>query len=490
MAINFPGSPATNDTYTFGGRTWMWNGTAWISINTSISAAFLTANLAYAAANSAGGGADATARVTANLAFAHANAAFLQANSAGGGTIVQDYLAATRYIAFVDAISGAATQSNVSTSFTFTPSSNTLSVGGRLIVANTNPDPGFSAHIEGNVKISSTGTALLIIEGDSDNISETDGARILFVQDGGLTTGRIGFRHNSNDLEIVNDEASQDVRIGTANIFRLIVDGSGNVSIGNGVISSTHTLEVLGTFIANTTSTMINLDDTGLLFSRNNTPSLSVTGEIAEFNHDANSYAQVHLRNANTGTKASGDIIVTADVGTDSTDFIDLGINNSGFVDPAWTINNSRDGYLYTSHGNLAIGTANTSNNRSITFFVGGTLAVNERARIDQTGNILIGRTDSTVGLRTKLDVNGAINASAYLINGSLLTVTVNIGNGTANTFNITHNKNSFYVIPAVRENSTGYFIYPDMKTITPNHLFLEFVAAPSTNQYTVIVSG
>ena len=29
MALNFPNSPATNDTHTEAGRTWKWNGTAW-----------------------------------------------------------------------------------------------------------------------------------------------------------------------------------------------------------------------------------------------------------------------------------------------------------------------------------------------------------------------------------------------------------------------------------------------------------------------------
>lgn len=32
MSFNFPSSPALNDTYTFGGRSWQWNGSAWDSI--------------------------------------------------------------------------------------------------------------------------------------------------------------------------------------------------------------------------------------------------------------------------------------------------------------------------------------------------------------------------------------------------------------------------------------------------------------------------
>ena len=35
MAINFPSSPSVNDTYTFGGRTWLWNGEGWEAITTT-----------------------------------------------------------------------------------------------------------------------------------------------------------------------------------------------------------------------------------------------------------------------------------------------------------------------------------------------------------------------------------------------------------------------------------------------------------------------
>jgi hypothetical protein len=32
MPINFPDSPALNDTFTAGGRTWKWDGTVWQSV--------------------------------------------------------------------------------------------------------------------------------------------------------------------------------------------------------------------------------------------------------------------------------------------------------------------------------------------------------------------------------------------------------------------------------------------------------------------------
>ena len=35
MAINFPASPTNGDTYTYGSRTWSWNGSAWDAITTT-----------------------------------------------------------------------------------------------------------------------------------------------------------------------------------------------------------------------------------------------------------------------------------------------------------------------------------------------------------------------------------------------------------------------------------------------------------------------
>jgi hypothetical protein len=57
-----------------------------------------------------------------------------------------------------------------------------------------------------------------------------------------------------------------------------------------------------------------------------------------------------------------------------------------------------------------------------LTFNTAGT----EDVRIDATGNVLIGRTNSTVGQGVKLDVNGAINASAFLVNGTLVSTISN----------------------------------------------------------------
>jgi hypothetical protein len=71
---------------------------------------------------------------------------------------------------------------------------------------------------------------------------------------------------------------------------------------------------------------------------------------------------------------------------------------------------------------------------------------------------------------------------------GSGSTFTSNVGNNSANVFSVNHNLNKLGPIPMVRENSTGYYVYPDLKHTSANTIVLEFTTAPTTNQYILIV--
>lgn len=73
---------------------------------------------------------------------------------------------------------------------------------------------------------------------------------------------------------------------------------------------------------------------------------------------------------------------------------------------------------------------------------------------------------------------------------GGASVYSANIGNGSANTFTVTHSLGKENVTVSVRENSTGYYVYPDIKYSSTNAVIVEFVSAPTTNQYKVIVLG
>jgi hypothetical protein len=157
----------------------------------------------------------------------------------------------------------------------------------------------------------------------------------------------------------------------------------------------------------------------------NATASPSLSNVIADFTANTNSYSQINTRNASSGVNASTDLIATADTGTDSTNYVDLGINNSGYSAVGWTINGPLDGYLYTSDTNLSIGAAGA--NKYVSVFTGGTLAANERLRITGIGSVGIGVTNPQSTLQvgaaiTMYGPTGIVSATKYYGDGSSLT--------------------------------------------------------------------
>jgi hypothetical protein len=97
-----------------------------------------------------------------------------------------------------------------------------------------------------------------------------------------------------------------------------------------------------------------------------------------------NSYMQLNIQNRATGTFATADLVITANNGTDSTNFINLGINNSGYNDPAFSNGTGLDGYLFINGGNLDIGTQTPGTN--VEFHVGGTTSNNSILRVTSSG--------------------------------------------------------------------------------------------------------
>jgi hypothetical protein len=99
---------------------------------------------------------------------------------------------------------------------------------------------------------------------------------------------------------------------------------------------------------------------------------------------DKNDYIQMNVKNSNAGNNASSDVIATSDNGTETSHFVDMGINSSTYNDSSFGIAGSNDAYLYSKDANLSIGTGTDTKN--IKFFTDGTLVTNERMRLSKTG--------------------------------------------------------------------------------------------------------
>jgi len=110
--------------------------------------------------------------------------------------------------------------------------------------------------------------------------------------------------------------------------------------------------------------------------------------------NNANSYVQLNIQNINSfGNLVSADFIATAPDGTDTSKYIDMGINGNNFSSSAWTISGADDGYLYVNSGNLTVGTDTPGT--TVKVHVGGTLASNVVATftnnsVTVTGNVIV----------------------------------------------------------------------------------------------------
>lgn len=108
---------------------------------------------------------------------------------------------------------------------------------------------------------------------------------------------------------------------------------------------------------------------------------------VGQFTGNSTSYIQVNLENQTAS--GSGDFVVTANDGSDTDHFIDMGINGSTYSDTAYSSTQAHDGYLYisssgTGKGNLAIGTTNATG--KVNFVVGGLETANIVGYVDVNG--------------------------------------------------------------------------------------------------------
>jgi hypothetical protein len=282
-----------------------------------------------------------------------------------------------------------------------------------------------------------------------------NGARQIEGQDFSATdTSTVGLStaaQNGDVLELVAYKAynlAAPTSVGSFAVGGNLTVSGNSAIVGNESVSTLIATTAIGIGSTYTTATTLPYPITITASGSTPTPSLSYC--IADISSNQNGYSQFNLRNTNTGSSASGDLVITTDNGTDTTNFIDLGINNTGFNDAGWTVNGALDGYLYSSNTNLSVGVAFT--NRYLSFFAGGTLAANEKIRVTSTG-VGIGTTNTSNTLQvgtgitftaSGINVTGIVTATSLTVSqnatvGGALTVTGNLTvNGTQTIINTT----------------------------------------------------
>jgi len=163
---------------------------------------------------------------------------------------------------------------------------------------------------------------------------------------------------------------------------------------------------------------------------------------LAQFTTNSNSYSQLNIQNISLGNQSTTDYIATANNGSDTTYFVDLGIAGSNYngLNPnnsLGTVLNINDAYLYAQGnitggspgGNLVIGTATPGTN--IKFIAGGANTANVAVSIYNPGTAPVNNTTGALVVNGGMGVLGNINVGSY--NYSLHTIRGNLLLGLGN---------------------------------------------------------
>jgi len=239
----------------------------------------------------------------------------------------------------------------------------------------------------------------------------------------------------------------------TNNTQRVLVDSLGNVAIGTAPV-----------FTAGAPREKF-LVDAGS--STNPTTSFNVMSGKGYIDN----YLQLNIQNRAATASASSDVVASNDAATELVNYVDFGINSSGYTGTG-VIGGASNGYLYSTGNDFAIGNGTTGKN--LIFFTGG-VGANERMRIDGSGNVGVATTTPAA----KLDISGTYKLGTA---GTVLTNMIK----TSITF--TDNSNFSYTSPTEVETVTvtganvNATVIVNPRTALPSSVSLAWARVTSSN--------
>lgn len=262
---------------------------------------------------------------------------------------------------------------------------------GRLIhIKNTNSGtvPTLTIATTASQTIEGSSTWLLDDPNESINVV-SDGANWLIMASGSGTSWTQGGNSVSSEKKLGTIDAYALPFI-TDNTERMRISETGNVGIGSSDFDATAPEK--------------------LLIDAGNTSSYNLIGAYG----NRAGYLQFNIQNTNTGGSASTDIVATADNGTETTNYVDLGINGGGYNNASNILSGPNNGYLYSAGRNFIVG--NSSASYDLIFFTGGIASSNERMRILSGGNVGI----NTTAPNSTFEVNGSVGNAITTTNNNI----------------------------------------------------------------------
>jgi hypothetical protein len=218
--------------------------------------------------------------------------------------------------------------------------------------------------------------------------------------------GLTGAAGTTSGTNFIGTADNTSLTLQTNNIAHAILDSTGNWGVGTAVSFNATAPEKL----------LVNAGTT-----------TSYNAVVAKGN--VNNYFQLNINNQNAGRNASSDVVATADNGSETTNYVDLGINSS--VNTNQVMGNADDAYLYTAGNNLVTGTATPG--MAVIFLTGGTAeATNERLRITGAGSVGVNNSspNSTLFIRGSLATSIVTRTASATVAATDFSTMCNNGTG------------------------------------------------------------
>ncbi|MEP7377221.1 MAG: tail fiber domain-containing protein [Chitinophagaceae bacterium] len=281
-----------------------------------------------------------------------------------------------------------------------------IRVTGAGLVGIDNTNPLEKLDVNGNIRLSGL-NASLFFDASVDpyagikNISKAGEVNELLFFCGNDPVGTYGadrIRLASHELHFATAPTSSGINAGDATAFfestvnaptRMLINENGNVAIGTTAFNPTNP-EAL-------------LVDAGVTSSYN---AISGKGSI-------NNYLQLNIQNNSNGASASSDIVATADNGTETINFVDLGINSDSYTG-AGILSGANNAYLYSTGNDFIIGNATAG--KSLIFYT--TVGATSTQRMSVTNAGLIPAQNNAYALGSSTNRSTAI----WAVNGVIQT--------------------------------------------------------------------
>ena len=152
------------------------------------------------------------------------------------------------------------------------------------------------------------------------------------------------------------------------------------------------------------------------------------------------SYAEVNIKNYGSGSNASTDLVLWNDFATESSSYVDLGINSSNYS--GGQVGYGGDGYLFSAANDMYVGSTSTGDHGHLHLF-GGNNWINPQINIYQ---------DATIGFNVGINTNSESSWDTIPASGSGYVVEFSGNTKFDNNVNVSGSliNNSFVVLSQV----------------------------------------